>query len=156
MRVTCPEGRALPREQHLTIARRYLTDVLSVVDIDAADELLAADVVCTVPDGSRIEGVEALKALLREVGGAFPHRDISIDFEVADEGGAAVVYTLRMTHTGDYQGLPASGREVVITGVDTFRIVDGKVAEIQVFYNPELVAAQLAAPAVTPAAPDAG
>ena len=143
----------MSHEQHRLIARRYLTDVLSVVDIDAADELLAPDVVCILPDATRVEGAAALKAMKREVGGAFPHRDISIDFEVADEGGAAVVYSLRMKHVGDYKGLPASGREIVITGVDTFRISDGRVTEIRVFYNPELVAAQLAGP---PAAAPAG
>lgn len=134
----------MSHEQHRSLARRYLTDILSVVDLDAADELLAPDCVCIVPDGSRVEGVAALKAMLHEVGGAFPHRDISIDFEVADEDGAAVVYTLRMNHIGDYKGLPATGREIEITGADTFRIVDGRITEIRVFYNPELVAAQLA------------
>ena len=38
---------------------------------------------------------------------------------------------MSFSHTGDYLGIPASGRRVTITGVDLARISDGKVAEIR-------------------------
>ena len=38
---------------------------------------------------------------------------------------------MSFSHTGDYLGIPASGRRVTITGVDLARISDDKVAEIR-------------------------
>lgn len=40
-----------------------------------------------------------------------------------------VMYNLHAKHTGDFMGIPATGREVVIPGMEIVRIRDGKIAE---------------------------
>ena len=37
--------------------------------------------------------------------------------------------TMRGTHRGDFFGLPATGREVTLTGVHIMRVADGKIVE---------------------------
>ena len=38
-------------------------------------------------------------------------------------------FTLRGTHKGDLMGIPATGKQVTMTGLDLFRLVDGKIVE---------------------------
>ena len=38
-------------------------------------------------------------------------------------------WTVHGTHTGDWMGIPATGKEIVMTGNNVFRIANGKIAE---------------------------
>jgi predicted ester cyclase len=38
-------------------------------------------------------------------------------------------WTITGTHQGDFQGVPATGRQITINGIDMSRVVDGKIAE---------------------------
>ena len=38
-------------------------------------------------------------------------------------------WTARGTHTGEFQGIPATGKAIRMTGTDIDRIVDGKIVE---------------------------
>ncbi len=35
----------------------------------------------------------------------------------------------RAKHIGEFAGIPATGKEVTLTGIDIYRIVDGKIVE---------------------------
>ena len=38
-------------------------------------------------------------------------------------------WTITGTHRGTFQGVPATGRQVTMAGIDFIRVVDGKIAE---------------------------
>jgi predicted ester cyclase len=40
-----------------------------------------------------------------------------------------VHFTVQGTHRGEFMGMPATGREIMIQGVDIFRLVGDKIAE---------------------------
>ncbi len=40
-------------------------------------------------------------------------------------------WTARGTHRGEFQGLPATGRQVVVPGTVFYRITDGKIVEFR-------------------------
>ncbi len=48
---------------------------------------------------------------------------------VAEDDKVAFRMTIEMTHTGDFLGIPASGKQVSIVGIGIMRIADGKIAE---------------------------
>jgi len=48
---------------------------------------------------------------------------------IAEEDKVAVRVTARAKHTGDFMGLPASGRQYTISETHIFHVRDGKVAE---------------------------
>ena len=122
---------------------RYFNEVLSNENPDAADELLTADVVCRVPTGQTTHGVQAVKDAVAGAAVAFPHRGVQIDEATLLPDRAAIVYTLVMAHVGDFLGVAATGKEITITGIDIFHFVDGKISEIDVFYDPQLIFDQL-------------
>ena len=52
-------------------------------------------------------------------------------YETITEGDLVVIrWECGGTHTGNLMGVPASGNEVRVTGIDLFRIEDGQIAEL--------------------------
>jgi hypothetical protein len=46
-----------------------------------------------------------------------------------------VCWTFHGTHQGEYFGVPATGRPVTYSGLNIFRIADGRIAEIRDLYD---------------------
>ncbi len=75
------------------------------------------------------ETLDMLKKSIRDTRAAFPDLTITID-DVITEGDKAVVrWTARGVHTGDYHGIPATNRQIEITGVNIGRYEQGKIVE---------------------------
>jgi steroid delta-isomerase-like uncharacterized protein len=60
---------------------------------------------------------------------AFPDAQIAVDGAVGERDVVASRWTITGTHRGDFQGVPPTGRQVTMTGIDFSRVVDGKIAE---------------------------
>ncbi|HYE94861.1 MAG TPA: ester cyclase [Rubricoccaceae bacterium] len=63
--------------------------------------------------------------------GAFSGLYHTVDGTIAEGDQVVVRFTLRGTHTGDFAGVPPTGRPVTISAVVTMRIADGRVAALQ-------------------------
>jgi hypothetical protein len=66
---------------------------------------------------------------------AFPDLCFRIEDEFADEFRVATRFTLTGTHRGEWQGISPTGKSIALPGADLFRIVDGRIAEVRVFYD---------------------
>jgi steroid delta-isomerase-like uncharacterized protein len=126
-------------EANRNIARRYFDEVILQRNLDAVDDLLAPDCVLHPPSGDIVAGRDNIKTTLGRVGDAFPERDVKIELEVADENAVAVAYTYVLTHLGDYRGLAPTGKVVNLKCLNAFRVEDGRVVELRVYYNPALI-----------------
>jgi steroid delta-isomerase-like uncharacterized protein len=60
---------------------------------------------------------------------AFPDLEIAIDDIVAAGDEVAVRLTLRGTHGGSFEGIPATGRRVAYVSHEFYRVRDGRIAE---------------------------
>lgn len=60
---------------------------------------------------------------------AIPDAHKWLDDCIATTGRVTIRYTLSGTHEGELLGVPATGREVSITGVAIYRVSDGTLAE---------------------------
>lgn len=108
------------------LARRYY-DAVNRGDLAALDGLLAADYRSHkrgVPPGR-----ETAKAFLAHFRSAFPDVSFAVEFTVTS--GDLIVARTRTTgtHEAEYLGHPPSGARFVATGIDVFRVVDGRLAE---------------------------
>lgn len=114
------------------IARRFRHDLWNTGDLALADEIIDRDclVHARIPfttDFTR--GPEALKQLVRFYHLTFSNIEMTVEEIVAEGDMAAVRWSGRGRHTGDLFGLPATGREVITSGIDMLRIVDGRIVE---------------------------
>ena len=96
---------------------------------EVIDELVAADIV----DHGRFEGMpevrEGVKVLLSVIHSAFSDLEISVNRAVADGDFVVAHVTNSGTMTGDFAGMPATGKHATWEAIHIDRISDGKVAE---------------------------
>ena len=115
---------------HAVNVRRFFETIALKGDLPALDELVAEHY--HDHDPGKEQDTLGMDALRRDIGmwrGGF---DFAFDIEDQISQGDRVCtrWTWRGTHSGDFMGLPATGRNVVMTGTTVFRCdEDGKLAE---------------------------
>lgn len=60
---------------------------------------------------------------------AFPDAQFTPDDTIIQDDRLVTRYHLEMTHLGEFQGIPPTGRRVRLDGISFMRFADGKVAE---------------------------
>jgi steroid delta-isomerase-like uncharacterized protein len=60
---------------------------------------------------------------------AFPDLHLTADALIAEGDKVVKLWTVRGTHKAEYMGVPATGKEILVTGCNVFLIVDDKIAE---------------------------
>jgi steroid delta-isomerase-like uncharacterized protein len=107
---------------------RYFEEVWNQGNLAAIDEFVSSDFIGHHPRADT-KGPEAEKeyvAMLRE---AFPDIHIRIDDQIAEGDKVVTRWTARATHTGAFQGIPATGKQGAVTGITIDRIANGKFVE---------------------------
>ena len=116
-------------EQNKKVVLRWREEIWNKRNVNIIDELHAPDYVgyySGIP--GPIRGREALKQLFAAYLAAFDIR-VTPQFLIA-EGDMVVVHdTNRVKHTGAFQGIPPTGKELSLTSTDIYRIVNGKIVE---------------------------
>ena len=73
---------------------------------------------------------EQYKGLCQAYIAAFPDLHITTDYQLAEGDKVMKIWTANSTHKGAFMGIPATGKPIVIKGIEMFRIADGKIAEL--------------------------
>jgi steroid delta-isomerase-like uncharacterized protein len=115
-------------EQNKQIALRFIQEVFVAQDPAAADELAAPDF--TPHSWGPVEpGIENLKAAQARVSAGLSDARMDVHDVIAEGDRVAVRLTSHGRHTGDFMGMPASGKDYAISEIHVFRLADGRVAE---------------------------
>src|SRR5690349_7978752 len=108
--------------------RRFYEEVLNRGNVGLVDEVCAADYVehdplSPTPDR---EGLKGQVAMLRA---AFPDVRFTVDDLVMDGDKGVARTTMRGTHAGELMGIPPTGKQVAVSGIDIVRFEGGKAVE---------------------------
>ena len=106
----------------------YTEDFWNKHNIDAFDKYFASDFVYHSSDGDM--NAEQYKGLCQAYFAAFPDLHITTCDQIAEGNKVMKIWTAKSTHKGDFLGIPATGKEIVVQGIEMFLIVDGKIAEL--------------------------
>lgn len=115
-------------EQNKALVRNF-EELINSRDLDTALTLLNPDFADHTPAVGLPPGAEGVRAFFTMQFSAFPDsRSTSLDM-IAE--GDKVVHRMSTegTHQGDFLGIPATGKRVMMTYIDIWRIADGKLAE---------------------------
>jgi steroid delta-isomerase-like uncharacterized protein len=93
------------------------------------DEVVAPNAVDHNPGPGQAPGRDGIKKAFIEFRSAFPDMRMDVQDMVAEGDKVACRVISRMTHRGDFQGIPATGRQVTLSVIDILRFVNGKMAE---------------------------
>jgi steroid delta-isomerase-like uncharacterized protein len=115
-------------EANKELVRRYKVEILNARDLDALDGVVSDDYVDHAAFPGQASGRAGLKQRLRLLFAALDP-SWTVNDMVAEGDRVAVRWSHRGVHRGDFLGLPATGRQFVFKGIDTYRIENGRLAE---------------------------
>lgn len=113
-------------EQNKAVLRRHFAEVWSEGNLALVDELFASDYIGHAPP-DEIQGREGLKHYVSAVRTAFPDLRFTVEDVIAEADRVATRWTARGTHTGEYQGIPPTGKRLTMTGMSFARIANGTI-----------------------------
>lgn len=116
-------------EENKAIVRRFFEEGPSKGNLNIANELLSPDFTLHVPlpASPGIKGINEVITACRE---AFENLNVTIEDMTAEGNKVAARFIARGIHKGNFMGLPATGKPITMTGIEIFRIEDGKIAEL--------------------------
>jgi steroid delta-isomerase-like uncharacterized protein len=118
-------------EKNKETFRRYVEEVWKDENLGIADEVFAEKYLSHQSDGTVLErGPDDVKKFVMEYRSAFSDIEDTVDDMIGEGDRVVNRWTLHVTHTGEFRGIPATGKRITITGIGIFRFSDdGKVVE---------------------------
>ncbi len=98
-------------------------------NLNAIRDLVAPDAVDHDPAPDQGVGPEGFIQFFTMLRTAFPDLKIAVDHMVADDDNVAFAYTVTGTHSGDFLGVPATGKTISARGMQITRFENGKQVE---------------------------
>ena len=108
---------------------------LTVRAAGEADAIFASEIQFHYPLGN-LSGAGAVKDYLAAVRMAFPDIHFSVADLVAEGDRVAARWTLAGSQTGAFRGRAPTGRRVSVPGITIFHVVDGKIHEMWIAFDP--------------------
>ena len=78
---------------------------------------------------SRYVSDPSLREHIRQAEAAFPSYELIAEQTIAEGDTVAVRGTMKGTHTGEFAGLPPTGRKIAVDVMLFYRVADGRIAE---------------------------
>ncbi len=116
-------------EANRAVAHRFFTEVWGGGSEAVAEELLATTYVGHMTGNPQPLDRAGWFAFYRAFRQAFPDARFTVEDVIAEGDRVVLRLTMRGTHQGTFNGIPATGRSVTVGGVSIERIVDGKIVE---------------------------
>ena len=117
--------RGVGLEQNKALVRRWIEEGFNKRDVRIADDLFVQGFIV---NGQKI-GREGLKQSMTRHLIAFPDLRVVINEIIAEGDKVVIWYTVQGTQKGEFDGVPATGKQVNWVGADLFHIVAGKIVE---------------------------
>ena len=118
---------------HKALVRRFLDEIHNKGNLAAAEDFIHPDHVRhtneTTGGGRDFHGLEGFREAVRAFRLAFSSIHFTEDGLFADGDIAVLRWTFHGVHTGEFNGIPATGRRATAAGVDIFRMADGRIVE---------------------------
>jgi len=111
------------------VVGRYYDEVLNQRKVDLIGELAAEDYVEHDPFPGHGNGRSDLKARAGLILGAFNPLVFTVEDVVAEGDRVVVRWSQTGTHSGNFMGIPPTGKEFTIAGIDIHAVREGRMAE---------------------------
>jgi steroid delta-isomerase-like uncharacterized protein len=114
--------------------RRWVDQVWTRGDVGLLDELHTPGFRDRTGNPGVTPDTAGMKQFILRLRAAFPDAVFTTEDMVAEDDRVAARWTMRGTHTGEFNGIPATGNPVTLAGFAFLRIQDGRLAEL---WHPE-------------------
>ena len=115
-------------EENKALVRRLIEEGINQKNLAVFDELCAPDFVLHNA-ALTVQGREAVKQFFSSYLTAIPDVHMTIEGMIAEGDTVAFRHTFRGTHKGELMGIPPTGKQVNVTGIDIIRIASDRIVE---------------------------
>ena len=115
-------------QENKAVVRRFVDEMQNQHNLDLIDEMFSPDFV-DYSGRAKPPSREGLKPFFAFMFAAFPDMHFVIHQQLAEGDQVMTRKTLHGTHRGPFMGIPATGKEVAVTFVDIFTVINGKITE---------------------------
>jgi steroid delta-isomerase-like uncharacterized protein len=123
------KGKRKMSEQNKAIVRRTFEEAWNKGDLAVLDEIYATDVIAHSAPPGQAGGLKGARQFFGIYLGAFPDTHMEVEDQVAEEDKVVTRWTATGTHKGELMGMPATGKQVRISGITINRLEGGQIVE---------------------------
>ena len=116
-------------EENKALDGRIYEEIWNNKNLGAIDEIYSADVITNNLPPEMPTGIEGLKQFVAMYLTAFPNPHFHVDDQVGEGDKVVTRWTFHGKHEGELMGIPATGKDVTVTGIGVSRIAGGKIVE---------------------------
>lgn len=111
-------------------ARRFFHEIATGGNLDAINEVFAADYADhdIIKEKDTVVGSDGIRDDVTGWRAAFDYT-FDLDRQICEGDDVVTLWTWKATHKGDFMGIPASGKQVTMTGTTIFRFKNDKIQE---------------------------
>jgi len=122
-------------EENKALIRRFVSEVINKANIDAIDEFVSPDFIELDPLPGQEHGRDGLKEKVSTMLEAFPGQQWVIQEQIAEGDKVVTRFMWAGTHQKEFFGLPATGKDVIVSGIEIDRVVNGQLVESQLLMD---------------------
>ncbi|MFL5460350.1 MAG: ester cyclase [Gemmatimonadales bacterium] len=126
-------------DENKAVVQRILKEFWLDGNAAVLDELLASDCINHEQSNPELRGKAACKQWANDLRLAnrqgFPDFDITVEDIVAEDDKVVKRWVFQGTHSGEYVGIPATGKRVTMRGITLYRLAQGRVSEMYWNYD---------------------
>ena len=122
-------------EENKAIIRRMTEEFYNQGNVDSADQFFAETYMHHDPASPHIRDRDGLKEMVRGFRAGCPDLHITIDQLLAEGDTVTKRWIFHATQSGDLTGLPPTGKRITMSGLELFRLSDGKIVECWLGYD---------------------
>lgn len=118
-------------KENIQLVERWFEEVWNQGRMETIHELLSPDSIArgqAAPE-AEIHGPAEFVAFVQGIRSAFPNIRIKIEDAFSTSDKVVARWSATMTHTGEGLGMPATGKNVRLTGITIARVKEGKILE---------------------------
>ena len=115
-------------DENIAIVRRLTEEGFIGGKVEVVDDLVAEHCVDHDPLPGQPQGREGQRVACQMVVDGLSDRSVE-EFYLADGDKVIENWVCKGTHTGDFLGIPATGKKVEVRGMEIWRLENGKIVE---------------------------
>ncbi len=116
-------------EQNKVLVRRFYDEVFNRKNLAAIDDFLDPNIIEHALPPGLPSGSEGSRQFIGMYLTAFPDMHLTAEDIIAEGEKVVVRLTYRGTHRGELMGIPPTGKQVTVTGIQIVRVANGRIAE---------------------------
>lgn len=117
------------RAEKVAVVRRFMEEFKNRENLDIVDELMTPDFVLHLPGPQLPPGPQSQKAVGRAIFNAFSEVHVTANDTIVEGDRVVERHSAHALHSGEFQGVPATGRKVFWTENHIYRLKEGRIAE---------------------------